>query len=233
MFEGDVTTVALVSGPLVLLGYLIGSIPLTFLVRRARMRRALDAGAVDTPGRPPPVGREGEAALVAGEAALALVAATLAWEAVEGVAPAAGAGLAAASRIAFLSSQVLLVWQSVALWAGFAAVVGHVAPPWSRFRGGTGIPPALALALAYAPTVFAAGVAGFLGGLWLSAGHRRTALLAGLTVALGWSWLAWVGDWNPGWGVASGPELSLWTAMAALVLAARNAFELDWDPPTG
>lgn len=225
MFEPGVTTVALLSGPLVLLGYLLGSVPVAYLWRRRELRGALDRGELAGRAR---AGREGEEALVGVEALLALAAAHIAWQVIESVAPGGQGGIP--SSIGVLSEQVLAVWQSVALWAGFAAVLGHVAPVWLRFRGGTGVPPALLLSFVYLPLVFGSAVIGFFAGLALTR-NRRLAIVAALPVALTTEWLAWVFDLPDGWGMRSGPEACLWVFVTGLVLIARNAFDPQWDLP--
>ena len=222
---------ALWSGPLVILGYLIGSIPFALLWRRIRLRRALDSGA-GAPTSERQVGREGETVVVILEGLSALLAAHIAWQVISWTAPGGGTPnpFDNASRIAVFSAQALTAWQSVALWAGFAAVLGHVAPVWTRFRGGTGIPPVMVLTAVYLPTVFGSGVAGFFLSLFATK-NRRLAIVVAVPVALGFEWFAWINDWNPGWGMRSGPEPSLWVMMTGLVLVARNAFDPQWDLP--
>lgn len=224
MLEPGVTTVALLSGPLVILGYISGSLPLAWLWRRRQLREALERGEIPADTK---VGREGEEWLVGAEALLALAAAHLAWTVIEGVAPGGRGGL---SSIGVLSDQVLAVWQSIALWTGFAAVLGHVAPVWLRFRGGTGVPPAMLLAFVYLPLVFGGAVVGFFVGLFLTK-NRRLAIVVALPVALTTEWLAWVFDLPDGWGMRSGPEACLWVFVTGLVLIARNAFDPQWDLP--
>jgi glycerol-3-phosphate acyltransferase PlsY len=96
-----------------------------------------------------------------------------------------------------------------------------VAPFWNGFRGGTGIPPAVALVFAYTPMLFAIGTAAFLL-VHLLTGRPRLALLAALPVVVSFEYLAWIGDLQGGWGVTNGPEVALWVAVLAGILAARN-----------
>lgn len=217
MFERGVTTVALWSGPLVALGYLLGSLP--FLRSLAvGLRSRTDRHESDRPS---------ESVLPAiSEALLAVLAAHVAWQVISSLAP-GGATVNPfddVSPIAVFSAQALTAWQSVALWAGFAAVLGNVAPVWTRFRGGTGIPPAIGLTVVYLPTVFGAGVVGFFAGLALTR-ERRPAIVAAVVAALAFAWLAWVNDWRPGWGMRSGAEPTIWVLMTGLLLAARNVVE--------
>jgi hypothetical protein len=51
----------------------------------------------------------------------------------------------------------------------------------------------------------------------------RVALLAALPAAVAYEYLAWIGDWQAGWGLTNGPELGLWVAALAVALGARNA----------
>lgn len=210
------TNVAWVAGPLVLLGYLVGSLPVAYWLGRRRLRRRLgDPGDMVAAQQSPdhaPLGGPGELAAALVQTAATLAVTTLAWHATIEVAPPA-----APSSIAVLSAQAITVWQSVALWTGMAAVVGHVAPVWQRFRGGTGLFPALGLLLAYAPLVFSAAVAGYLLTLAVLKTPERAAG-GGFAAAVVFEWLAWVYDWRHGWGAVHGPELSLWVTVLAAVL---------------
>jgi glycerol-3-phosphate acyltransferase PlsY len=193
------TSVGLVAGPLVLVGYLLGS-----LSRWRDPRRGRDI-------LPPSPGVQ---ALV--DAGLALAAATLAWKVTHAVAPPSSR-----SAVGFNSDQVLMPWESIALWAGLAAVLGHAAPVWSRFRGGgSGLVPALALAAAYSPTVLSLALGSMLVAT-LGTGTPRRGLPVALGATVSLSWLAWVRDTPPGWGMPNGPELSLWVAVLCGVLFAR------------
>jgi len=222
-------SVSVAAGPLAVLGYLAGSVPFGYLLSRRRLRRQMEDPRL---GRlPAPRHRGGgddplDAPGVLGAAALAalttLVATTVAWD----VAVAASPGARDFAAIGIFSDQALGAWVSVALWTGAAAVVGHVAPVWSGFRGGTGVPPALALALAYVPTVFAVAAGTFLAVY----GLRRSpqiALLGAVPAALVFSYLAWLGDLQGGWGITNGPESTLWVAAVGGVLFARNLREPD------
>jgi glycerol-3-phosphate acyltransferase PlsY len=212
----SVTAVGLVSGPLILLGYAIGSLPVTYVVARRRLRREL-GGTRSRPGG----GTNDDAVVAALHALLTVAVATLAWHVTIRVAPGGNYRVPEASRIAFASTQVLTAWQSVALWTGLAAVVGHVAPVWGRFRGGgSGIVPALALLLAYAPTMFTAAVLAFFAGLLLTRASRpAVAVAVPMTVAAAWA--AWLTEVPAGWGMVNGPEITLWAAVLGGVLFAR------------
>jgi glycerol-3-phosphate acyltransferase PlsY len=213
------TAVAVVSGPLVLLGYLLGSVPFPYLLARRRLRRQLSR--VD-PDRLPPaaddaLGVPGSvlAAVLAGLAAL--VATTVAWE----VAMAATPGGSRFSAVGAYSNQVIGAWVSIALWSGAAAVAGHLGSVFLRFRGGTGLPPAVALALAHAPALFAAAAAVVVM-VYAATRDARRGLLVALPVVVALEFWLWVSDTQLGWGVTAGPELALWTTVLAGMLFARN-----------
>jgi acyl phosphate:glycerol-3-phosphate acyltransferase len=194
------TAVGVVAGPAALLGYLVGAIPYRSLLGRRR--------------------RSDDPALAATAAGLAtLLVATVAWDVAEAATP----GAQYTSAVGAFSDQAVGAWVSVALWTGAAAVVGHLAPVWRRFRGGDGVAPAVALAFAYAPVVFAVTAGAFLAATAVT-GRPRLALLTCLPPAVTFAYVAWIADLPAGWGVTHGPELSLWVAVVAGVLAAGN-----WD----
>ncbi|KAA0232639.1 MAG: hypothetical protein EDR02_16690 [Actinobacteria bacterium] len=154
-------------------------------------------------------------ALIAFEAAQALLIATLTWWLIEFISPPTSA-----SAIGFLSSQVLTQWQSAALWAGAAAVTGQSYPLLGRWRGNSGIPAAGALVAVYAPTVLVAAVAGFGAGYLVTASTRQSVVGA-FGGAVGFAWIAWSLEIESGWGVHNGPELALWVTVVAAVLYSR------------
>ena len=145
----DIRTIALLSGPLVGAGYFLGSIQWRILHTRWKLR-TIEPVATDALTDATATGREGEGVIAVIEAAVPLVYALIVWRVIDAIAPGGRGRFDASSFIGALSNQVLPVWQSLALWTGVAAVLGHVAPIWTRFRGGTGIPPAMALLLAFA-----------------------------------------------------------------------------------
>lgn len=220
--------VAIVAGLCAVGAYLVGSIPIGYLTGRRALRQRLRE--IETDGRPLD---EQLRTLLAGPssspwvavlgAAKVLAAATFTWYAVVTVSPGGTASIPDQSAVAFLSDQVLVSWQSAALWAGVAALIGHLAPPWLGFRGDGGQAPGLALAVVYAPIGFVVGVVTFFA-LRLAVGPRRLALAVFVSLAsfVGWCWIAWIGDVQLAWGVPAGPEATLWATVLAGVLAART-----------
>ena len=198
-----------VAGPLVVLGYLAGSLPVGDLVARRRFRRQLDRGRLPGPAE------LDTAAVVTGlaVAAITLVVATIAWD----------VGLEASPRGAFgaigtFANQALGAWVSIALWTGTAAMLGSMVPIWTRFRrGGSGVAPALALLVVYMPLLAATGLA--VGSFAYGVTQRwRFALAAGLGTIVVVEYLAWITDLQTGWGITNGPEVGLWSVILALVL---------------
>jgi len=231
-----VRTISLLSGPLVLGAYLLGSVPLAHLVRRRRLFRQIEdlgsvgdvAGAIG--GTPAQRGREGELAVVVYEALLPVALATVAWHLVESVAPGSGNSFDNISAIGYLSNQALLVWQSIALWVGAAAVAGQVASAFLGLRGGTGIPGVMGLALAYTPITYAVAVLIFFAVVTVTHDHRR-AVITALVGAVGWSWIAWVIELDSGWGATHGPELSLWITVVGALAVAGVSRTTDYRSP--
>ena len=214
----SVTSVSILSGPLVLLGYLAGSIPFGYLLSRQRLRRQLssEGGPATRPRGTDPLDAPGVIGAGALAAIVTLLVTTVSWDVALAAAPRGNIG-----AVGTFSNQAVGAWVSVALWTGMGAVVGNVAPVWSAFRGATGVAPAVALLGAYAPVVFIACVAAFLLA-YLATRSPRKALLAALPVAVSVEYLAWIADIQTAWGVTNGPELTLWVAVLAGALAVRN-----------
>lgn len=188
----SVSAVAAFSGPIVLVGYLVGSLTATWI--RPDDRRPSDA-------------------LV--EVFVALASSTAAWWTIQELSP--GSSF---SRIGYLSNQVLSAWQSVALWTGLAVVTGLCAPVFRRFRGGTGLAATAALLLIHFPwSLFGAAGLAFLA-FGLSRSARVTHLVA-IATLLPSAWLGWVLEWEPDWGLTPGPEASVWAMTLSMVLGVR------------
>lgn len=217
------TVIGLLAGPLVVLGYLAGSVPFAYLRSRRRLRRQLDqpgmARLVDPASDEQERGDRRRATLraFAAPALATLAATTVAWH----VTLAATPGANTFSSVGIFSNQAIGAWVSVALWTGMAAVVGHAAPVWTGFRGGSGLPPAIALTIAYIPVVLvvAAGAALVVYGLTR---RPQAALLIALPVMVTYAYVAWLADIQAGWGITNGPETTLWTTLLAATIFARN-----------
>lgn len=223
------TGVAVVAGICVAGAYLLGSMPVGYLSDRRSLRQRLrrleaDGRALDDQLRTVLTGPSATPVVAAIDAGKVLLASTITWHAIVAVSPGGTASTPNQSAVAFLSDQVLVSWQSAALWAGLAALVGHLAPVWLGFRGDQGQAPGLALAMVYAPIGFVVGVAAFFA-TRRALGSRRlaTAVFVGLATFVGWCWLAWIGDVQLAWGVPAGPEATLWAAALAGVLAVRTS----------
>lgn len=191
----SLSAVALLAGPIVLSGYVVGAVVAHLLTRHDEA----------TP-RP--------ADLVL-EAFATLAVSTAAWWTIQQVSP--GSGF---SRIGYFSNQVLSAWQSVGLWAGLAVVVGICAPVSRRFHGGAGLAPAAALLGAHYPWfLFATLGTGTL--VLATARSSRLAHGAAIAVLLPTAWLGWVLEWQPAWGLPAGPEATVWTMVLTIVLGTR------------
>jgi glycerol-3-phosphate acyltransferase PlsY len=228
------TTVGILAGPLVLFGYLAGSVPFAYLLSRRRLRRQL---ADPTPDRHYAAVGTGERPKWRGAARVAvlpivatLAATTLAWHLTLAATP----GANNFSAVGVFSNQAIGAWVSVALWTGAAAVAGHVAPVWTGFRGGSGLPPAIALAVVYIPLLALVTASAFL----VAYGVTRRPLpsfLAALPVTVAIAYLTWLADLQAGWGVTNGPEVTLWTTAVAAAIFARNLAQAreDWSAGSG
>jgi glycerol-3-phosphate acyltransferase PlsY len=205
-----------VAGPVVVLGYLVGSVPVGDLVATRRFRRQLAAPdlrgiGVASSVDPTAVVTEVLAAL------LTLLVATVAWDVGHEAAPPGSF-----SAIGTYANQALGAWASIGLWTGTAAMLGSMAPVWTRFRRGrSGIGPALALLLAYTPVLAVAGVTAGSIGYGLSQ-RRRASLAVAVAAIVVTEYVAWITDTQAGWGITNGPEVGLWSAVVAVALVARS-----------
>jgi glycerol-3-phosphate acyltransferase PlsY len=207
-----------VAGPLVLMGYLVGSVPFGDLVAARRFRRQLDTFAPDRLAGSRFTDLDATQVITGSLAAgTTLLVATLAWD----------VGLQAAPRGSFgaigtYANQALGAWVSIGLWTGTAALLGSVAPAWTGFkRGGSGVGPALALLVVYMPLLAAVALAA--GSLtFVSVQRFRPALIVACASIVVVEYLAWITDLQRGWGITNGPELGLWSLVVAVLLVARN-----------
>lgn len=188
----SVSAVGVFSGPIVAVGYLVGSLTATWI--GSEDRRPSDA-------------------LV--EAFVALVSSTAAWWTIQELSP--GSSF---SRIGYLSNQVLSAWQSVAIWTGLAVVAGLCAPVFRRFRGGSGLAATAALLAIHQPwSLFACFVVALVA--FAVARSPRIAHAVAIGTLLPVAWLGWVLEWEPEWGLPPGPELSVWAMVLTIVLGVR------------
>jgi len=212
-------SVAVAAGLSVLGAYLVGSVPFVYLQRRNRLRR--DLRRLGQGGDPPAGTPRTRVAPAAFEVVVVLAAASVAWRLVASVSPGHGSPDIVAG-VATFSDQVLVPWQSVALWAGLAATMGLVAPVWLDFRGSSGLAPAVALLGAFSPVGLLGACMGY--GVGLGATRSNVGATGVAAVFLvGTAWVAWVLDLRALWGVPNGPETCLWSAaMGAAVFAATR-----------
>lgn len=152
----------------------------------------------------------------AAEVLVAIAAAAAGYSVTKAIAPGT-----VVSAVAFESIQVVLVWESVALWCGAAAVLGAAAPITTMFRGSSGLAAAGAVAALFAPAVLLASLGGTVVGLAVFRARSRDAVAVGLCAAPAYAWVAWAADLQPLWGVTHGPEVALWTAAVSSILLAR------------
>ena len=174
-----------------------------------------DAGPTDQPTLP-----RLALPLVIAEAAITLVVAGTAFVVIDALAPGTDV-FRNSSAVGFLSPKTLTVWESIALWAGLAAVIGAVAPFSSRFRGGSsGIPGATALLLVYSPLAFLIAIMSWSAGLSVIRDVRTTLPFVFGSVAIA-EWGLSMTRIRVPWGVIHGPESTIWMAVLAGVLIAR------------
>ncbi len=199
-----VELVTALSGPLVLASFTTGVIVQDQAVRRLR---SADARA------------------------LAVTAATLAvsltvWTAVDALAP-GSSEFTQSSGVGFLSSQVLRVWESLALWAGAAVTVGTMVRVVRGHErrlglGGTGLAPAAGLALLYVPLIGLPTTVAW-AVIRPRSPDRIWATAATIISAVGAAWVFSVLDPANPWGLVHGPETALWAAVLGGALLARLA----------
>ena len=221
--------------------FLVGSIPLGHLLARSRLRRdlrrlergggrrapvdlfALLGGttsdtdpAMSLPGPSEVIGAVLDTVKVVALAFAALVI-------VRAASPGFRAGeVAPASAVGFVTSQVLTLSQSASLWAGLAAGVGHLWSLWLGFRSsGQAQAPLLALAISFTPSSFVVAVAGYFVGRLT--GGPRLGIVVSLVGFVAWTWAGWLLNLPNWWGFPFGPEVALWAAAMAGVVAAKNA----------
>lgn len=197
----SVTWVTFYAGVLIGLSYLVGSAARTWASNRTDERG------------PSPVG-------LAAEIAATLASAWVAYTFIDWLAP-GGTFFRSSSAVGFLSPKTLTVWESIALWAGLAAIVGAIAPITSRFRSGSmGIAGAASLLALYSPIAFLIGLGTWFVGVSVVRDVRTTLPIVFVAVAAS-EWVLSMVSVRVPWGVIHGPESTIWMAALAGVLVAR------------
>ena len=108
-------------------------------------------------------------------------------------------------------------------------VAGHIAPPWSRFRGGKGMATSAGACLTVLPLYFPIYIAARRGVV----GTRRTEIVAagsarGVAAAVVWS----AASWPNGWGPRPGVGLITFTVIASAMILAKFALTRTESQPT-
>lgn len=197
----SVTWVTFYAGVLIGASYLVGSTVRSWSSKRATASGPFSAGVV-------------------AEAAATIGCAWVAYTFIDWLAP-GGTVFRSSSAVGFLSPKTLTVWESIALWAGLAAIVGAIAPVTSRFRSGSmGIAGAASLLAVYSPIIFLIGLGTWFVGISLVRDVRTTLPIVFVTVAAA-EWALSMTRVRVAWGVIHGPESTIWMAVLAGVLIAR------------
>jgi acyl phosphate:glycerol-3-phosphate acyltransferase len=131
-------------------------------------------------------------------------------------------GDAAKGLLAALLISRLSPWAHAPLACGIAAIIGHLAPVFLRFRGGKGVATSLGVFAALSPVPTAAAAAVFFVTLavtrMVSAGSCLAALaLAGLIFALPHAWAT-----APSYLLPEGPALRIVAALVAALVILKH-----------
>lgn len=154
------------------------------------------------------------------EATVTIACAFVAFEFIDWLAP-GGTVFRSSSAVGFLSPKTLTVWESIALWAGLAAIVGAVAPITSRFRAGSmGMAGAAGMLAVFSPIALLIALGTWFVGVSVIRDVRTTLPLVFVAVA-GAEWALSLTRGRIAWGVIHGPESTIWMAVLAGVLIAR------------
>jgi acyl phosphate:glycerol-3-phosphate acyltransferase len=187
---------------LVLLAYLMGSIPFGYLIVRARGGGDVRESGSGGTGATNVTRRAGKWAGVL----------TLALDASKGV-------VAVVLARWFMGEETSVNWWVVA--AALAAVAGHVFPVWLGFRGGKGVATGLGVFLGLSPLAVLAALPVFVAVVWAT----RYVSLGSLTAAAVLPLCVWLLGARPG-GAPSGSYAPLMTAAvagAALIIFKHRA----------
>ena len=179
-------------------GYLLGTFPTAVLVTRVATRGAVDIRAVGS-GNPGGLntahvlGARWGAVVIVGDVAKGLAAGLLGWA---------------------------IAGPNGAYAGATAAIVGHIWPIWSRFRGGKGVATSAGTVLAVFPIFFPIDAAVAATGAVLLHDTRRTMLLT-TTVWVGASVAWWLADLPNLWGPPPTIGLPISQAVAAACILVK------------
>ena len=185
----------------VVLAYLLGSIPFGYLIVRARGGGDVRATGSGGTGATNVTRRAGRGAGLL----------TLLLDAVKGF-------VAVLLARWLLTSDFSVNWWVAA--AAFAAAVGHVFPVWLRFRGGKGVAPGLGVFLALAPAAVPFALAAFALVVW----RTRYVSLGSITSAALMPLVVFVIDsrHSPAVGLRGSERVAAAAAGAALIIFAHR-----------
>jgi hypothetical protein len=126
-------------------------------------------------------------------------------------------------ELGYVMAQVpdaLVPWQEVAIWTGVAAVLGHAAPVWNGFKGGTGVATAGIVAFILMPVVLIASLAAWFAAMLVTK-RSQVPLRAALGVAVLTAWVWWIFGFGDAWGVPLGAEAMVAVVVAVGIVLAR------------
>jgi glycerol-3-phosphate acyltransferase PlsY len=122
---------------------------------------------------------------------------------------------AAKGSLAVLVAQPFAAGPATPMAAGLASIIGHVYPPWLRFRGGKGVATAAGVFAVLTPSALGVAAAVFLVAVWIS----RYISVGSMTAAAALAIAAAVGD-APG-------VITAGAAVSALIIVHRHRANLS------
>ncbi|MFA5884738.1 MAG: glycerol-3-phosphate acyltransferase [Acidimicrobiia bacterium] len=115
---------------------------------------------------------------------------------------------------------LVLVGDAAAYAAATAAIAGHIWPVWTGFRGGKGVATAGGAVLGVFPAFFPVNIVVLAGAAAVFRNARR-AMLAGMSAWFVASVLWTVNDWPNGWGPDPGAGLVVFSFLGAGMVMAK------------